>query len=74
MGACVKAVLRLVAVPTIFLGGGGYNLANSARYWTALICGREISIEIPDHEYILEYGPAHELTVSPKNLPDLRML
>nr|XP_021156430.1 histone deacetylase 8 isoform X1 [Columba livia] len=56
VGKCLKYVLQW-QLATLILGGGGYNLANTARCWTyltGLILGRTLSSEIPDHEVILE--------------------
>jgi histone deacetylase 8 len=56
-------------VPTVFLGGGGYNLVNTAKAWTALsyvIVGtesKEIPQEIPEHDCFLQYGPDYVLSV-----------
>ncbi|NXV98591.1 HDAC8 deacetylase, partial [Calonectris borealis] len=52
VGKCLKYVLQW-QLATLILGGGGYNLANTARCWTyltAVILGRTLSSEIPDHE------------------------
>ncbi|CAJ0955409.1 unnamed protein product [Ranitomeya imitator] len=52
IGKCLKYVLQW-QLPTLVLGGGGYNLPNTARCWTyltAVILGRTLSSEIPDHE------------------------
>jgi histone deacetylase 1/2 len=40
---CARYVLDAVAVPTVMLGGGGYNVTNTARTWailTAVATGR----------------------------------
>eukprot|EP00072_Mus_musculus_P063757 XP_011245972.1 PREDICTED: histone deacetylase 8 isoform X2 [Mus musculus] len=52
IGKCLKYVLQW-QLATLILGGGGYNLANTARCWTYLtgvILGKTLSSEIPDHE------------------------
>ncbi|XP_049683183.1 histone deacetylase 8 isoform X5 [Accipiter gentilis] len=52
VGKCLKYVLQW-QLATLILGGGGYNLANTARCWTYLtgvILGRTLCSEIPDHE------------------------
>ncbi|XP_065267020.1 histone deacetylase 8 [Emys orbicularis] len=52
IGKCLKYVLQW-QLATLILGGGGYNLANTARCWTYLtgvILGRTLPSEIPDHE------------------------
>lgn len=55
---------------------GGYDLANTARYWTYLtsvICGGDqlLDDEIPDNAYFLEYGPGYELSIGKRNAKDL---
>uniref|UniRef100_A0A1Y1M2X5 Histone deacetylase n=2 Tax=Photinus pyralis TaxID=7054 RepID=A0A1Y1M2X5_PHOPY len=66
MGECIKDVLNC-NVPTLFLGGGGYNPANTARYWTyltSLITNQPIDNDIPDcSEYFTKYGPTYELHI-----------
>ncbi|KAG9461089.1 hypothetical protein GDO78_018173, partial [Eleutherodactylus coqui] len=47
---------------------GGYHLPNTARCWTyltAVILGRTLSSEIPDHEFFTEYGPDYVLEITP---------
>ena len=69
---CLSLILNW-KIPKLFLGGGGYNLENTARYWTqvtALICGQNICEDIPDNEYFLNYGPDYTLNVVRKNLAD----
>ncbi|XP_011604923.2 histone deacetylase 8 isoform X2 [Takifugu rubripes] len=54
VGKCLQYVLGW-RLPTLLLGGGGYNLANTARCWTyltAVVLGKSLSSEIPDHEGI----------------------
>eukprot|EP00079_Xenopus_tropicalis_P037878 XP_017951649.1 PREDICTED: histone deacetylase 8 isoform X1 [Xenopus tropicalis] len=72
IGKCLKYVLQW-QLPTLILGGGGYHLPNTARCWTyltALIVGRTLSSEIPDHEFFTEYGPDYVLEVTPSCRPD----
>ncbi|XP_037832514.1 histone deacetylase 8 isoform X1 [Kryptolebias marmoratus] len=60
MGKCLQYVLQW-QLPTLLLGGGGYNLANTARCWTYLtgvVLGKTLSSEIPDHEQVLEWSPS----------------
>ncbi|XP_073493837.1 histone deacetylase 8 isoform X1 [Phyllobates terribilis] len=67
IGKCLKYVLQW-QLPTLLLGGGGYHLANTARCWTyltAVILGRTLSSEIPDHEFFTEYGPDYVLEITP---------
>lgn len=66
-GTCLKTVLNWNK-PSLILGGGGYNPANVARCWaflTSLIVEEELSNEIPDHKYLLAYGPDYELNIIP---------
>ncbi|XP_037832516.1 histone deacetylase 8 isoform X3 [Kryptolebias marmoratus] len=72
MGKCLQYVLQW-QLPTLLLGGGGYNLANTARCWTYLtgvVLGKTLSSEIPDHEFFTEYGPDYSLEISPSCRPD----
>ncbi|KAK4886153.1 hypothetical protein RN001_002424 [Aquatica leii] len=66
MGDCVTAILKC-KLPTLFLGGGGYNIPNTARYWTyltSLILDKPLGDEIPDcSEYFTKYGPSYELHI-----------
>nr|XP_028602168.1 histone deacetylase 8 isoform X1 [Podarcis muralis] len=67
VGRCLKYVLQWQR-PTLVLGGGGYHLANTARCWaylTAVILGKTLPSEIPDHKYFTEYGPDYVLEVTP---------
>ncbi|GAB6031077.1 Histone deacetylase 8 [Chamberlinius hualienensis] len=72
LGQCVKLLLQW-ALPVMFLGGGGYNISNTARCWTYLtsvITGISVSNDIPEHSNLLQYGPGYELTVTPGNRVD----
>ncbi|XP_040428048.1 histone deacetylase 8 isoform X2 [Cygnus olor] len=72
VGKCLKYILQW-QLATLILGGGGYNLANTARCWTYLtgvILGRTLSSEIPDHEFFTEYGPDYVLEITPSCRPD----
>lgn len=66
---CIKLVVDK-NVPTIFLGGGGYNLANTSRLWcsiTSLLANNnefKLNNDIPEHEYFLEYSPDYELNIN----------
>ncbi|XP_077399578.1 histone deacetylase 8 isoform X2 [Vanacampus margaritifer] len=69
---CLQHVLQW-RLPTLLLGGGGYNLANTARCWThltAVLLGKTLASEIPDHEFFTEYGPDYLLEISPSYRPD----
>lgn len=68
LGACVRLLLGW-HLPTILLGGGGYQLPNTARYWTyltAMVCGRsrQLDDDIPDNRFFLAYGPGYEMGVA----------
>uniref|UniRef100_A0A673AV89 Histone deacetylase 8 n=1 Tax=Sphaeramia orbicularis TaxID=375764 RepID=A0A673AV89_9TELE len=72
VGKCLHYVLQW-QLPTLLLGGGGYNLANTARCWTyltATVLGKTLSSEIPDHKFFTEYGPDYSLEISPSCRPD----
>lgn len=64
LGALDKAVSRLLnaGLPTVLLGGGGYNHADTARCWsllTAAAIGLRERLSwrnVPDHEYYAEYA------------------
>uniref|UniRef100_A0A8I3PJC3 Histone deacetylase 8 n=2 Tax=Carnivora TaxID=33554 RepID=A0A8I3PJC3_CANLF len=72
IGKCLKYILQW-QLATLILGGGGYNLANTARCWTYLtgvILGKTLSSEIPDHEFFTAYGPDYVLEITPSCRPD----
>lgn len=55
---------------------GGYNLTNTARFWTYLTsiicnCDKNLDIDIPDNRYFLKYGPDYELSIQRRNVVDL---
>ena len=65
---CVERVVSY-NLPTLILGGGGYNPANTARLWTqitATVLGAELDDDIPDEDHFFtKYGPDFQLTISP---------
>lgn len=66
---CIETILGWHK-PTLFLGGGGYNISNTARCWTLLtstICNQKISSDIPDNKYFTEFGPDYDLEIMPSN-------
>ncbi|XP_017771056.1 PREDICTED: histone deacetylase 8-like [Nicrophorus vespilloides] len=75
MGDCVKEIIGC-KVPTMFLGGGGYNFANCSRYWTyltSIIAGTELDEceDIPDSSaYFVEFEPTYELKIDASNAKD----
>lgn len=62
---CLKQLMKL-DLPTVILGGGGYNLVNTAKLWThltGLVVGKELDLQIPDHRFFLDYRPSYELFI-----------
>lgn len=61
--------LKATKIPLIVLGGGGYNIPNTARCWTLLTAsaiGCEVENDIPDSDScFLTYGPGYELMIDP---------
>ncbi|XP_021921351.1 histone deacetylase 8-like isoform X2 [Zootermopsis nevadensis] len=74
IGRCIENVLAW-NVPTLFLGGGGYNLPNTARCWTyltSIILGLQITSSIPDSNLdFMCYSPDFELDIVRGNRSDL---
>ncbi|VVC34439.1 Histone deacetylase superfamily,Histone deacetylase,Histone deacetylase domain [Cinara cedri] len=71
---CIKNVMKW-ELPTLFVGGGGYNESNAARCWTlltAIITGQDNTLftDIPDNEYFSVYGPDFTLNINPGNRKD----
>ncbi|KAG8223576.1 hypothetical protein J437_LFUL003040 [Ladona fulva] len=65
MGKCVERILSY-KLPTLFLGGGGYNITNTAKCWTYLtsvILRKKLPTDIPDHLYFTRYGPDFDLEI-----------
>lgn len=62
-------LLKATGLPLIVLGGGGYNIPNTARCWTlltAIALGCEIDNDIPDTDpFFLTYGPSYEMRIDP---------
>lgn len=72
LSRCVHSIL-LWDLPTLLLGGGGYNFANTARFWalcTALSVKHRLAVDIPEHEGFENYGPDYALHISPGNRQD----
>jgi len=67
INACVEDVLA-VGVPVMILGGGGYNLPNTAKLWASLtgtVVNTTMEKDIPDTDhFFLEYGPDFQLEIS----------
>ena len=68
---CISFLLNQIS-PILFLGGGGYNLPNTARLWTNLtgliVDQKELNFDIPEHEFFLHYGPGYELPITKSNI------
>lgn len=68
---CVKFILNY-ELPSLILGGGGYNFTNSARYWcslTAAVCEVSLSDDLPEeNENFLAYGPDYSLNIKREKL------
>ncbi|CAL8081065.1 unnamed protein product [Orchesella dallaii] len=65
---CLHTILSCSNIPTLLLGGGGYNIANASRLWTSLtaaVLNKILTNEIPDNKYFLRYGPDFELCIQP---------
>jgi histone deacetylase 8 len=66
---CIEQILQLNK-PILLLGGGGYNIADTARLWTSMtgLCLDEIlDNDIPEHDYFSYYGPDFTLETWPGN-------
>ncbi|CAO3565041.1 unnamed protein product [Mortierella alpina] len=64
-GDCIKRMLSWKK-PLLLLGGGGYSTPSASRcyaYLTSVILAREISEDVPEHEYFEDYEPAFTLHV-----------
>lgn len=62
--SCVRFVKSL-GVPLLVLGGGGYTLTNVARCWayeTAVLCGGDPDVNIPeDNPFYTYFSPTYSL-------------
>ena len=68
---CVK-FMKTFKVPLLVTGGGGYTKSNVARCWTyetAALLDREISADIPEHDFYYEYyaDVEYKMKVQPTN-------
>uniref|UniRef100_A0A2L2YGI7 Histone deacetylase n=1 Tax=Parasteatoda tepidariorum TaxID=114398 RepID=A0A2L2YGI7_PARTP len=60
-------------LPLLILGGGGYNAVNTARCWTyllSILVDKTIESDIPDHKYLMKYGPDYEIHICPRTMPN----
>ena len=69
MVSCVEEICSK-HLPVMILGGGGYNVPNTARCWTEIVAGilgKHLNEDIPEHDYLDKYGPGYSLSISPSN-------
>ncbi|KAA6386228.1 MAG: putative Histone deacetylase 1 [Streblomastix strix] len=60
---CLK-IVKLFKIPLLLLGGGGYNIANTARVWTnetAIAANIELPNDIPLNDFYHKYAPSYKL-------------
>ena len=71
---CVKYLMDNCPVPTLLLGGGGYNHANTAKCWTSIlgaVLDEDISEDIPDScSQFEQFGPDFTVNVTPGYVAD----
>uniref|UniRef100_A0A0A9XEM1 Histone deacetylase 1 n=1 Tax=Lygus hesperus TaxID=30085 RepID=A0A0A9XEM1_LYGHE len=61
-------------LPTLILGGGGYNIRNVSRCWayeTSLLLDTPITNSIPYNEYFHYYGPDFHLHLTPSDASNM---
>nr|CAD7265726.1 unnamed protein product [Timema shepardi] len=64
----IRKIMCLSAITSDSQHLGGYNLANTARYWTyltSILLDQKIPSEIPEHRYFTSYGPDFDLHITP---------
>ncbi|KAF8786285.1 histone deacetylase 8-like [Argiope bruennichi] len=69
---CIK-LLKSWNIPLLALGGGGYNAVNTARCWTyllSILLDKTVESDIPDHKYLMKYGPDYEIQICPRTMPN----
>ncbi|TPX36521.1 hypothetical protein SmJEL517_g01183 [Synchytrium microbalum] len=75
----IPAIVREVmtwSLPTLMLGGGGYNSPNCARTWTlatAAALGVVLPDEIPEHDALPEFGPDFLISAPCGNMTDYNL-
>lgn len=70
--SCVDHVMTW-NLPTLILGGGGYNESNVAKCWcsiTASILNQPLPSEIPEHNFFPMYIPDFEFDIDRNNRKD----
>ena len=70
----VLFILRTFQLPTVIVGGGGYNHANVAKCWTRLVAkltGTEVEMDImSEYKFIDEFSPDYSLELDESNVKD----
>lgn len=72
-GECVRFV-KSFGLPTLVLGGGGYNIRNVSRCWayeTSVLLDTPIPNNIPENDFYQYYGPEFKLHLQPSDAPNL---
>lgn len=72
-GEAVEFV-KSFGLPTLVLGGGGYNIRNVSRCWayeTSVVLSTPISNNIPYNDFFQCYGPDFKLHLTPADIPNL---
>lgn len=61
-------VIQSCGLALLLLAGRGYEAASCARCWTAVtaaLVGQELNDDIPEHRFLMVYGPGYELSMEP---------
>lgn len=69
-GDAVKFV-KSFGLPTLVVGGGGYNIRNVSRCWTyetAVLLDETVNANIPNNDFIQYYGPDYKLHLTPSDM------
>jgi acetoin utilization deacetylase AcuC-like enzyme len=67
---CINEIIE-TKIPAIFLGGGGYDFANTSRLWcsiTGLLTKQHLNQDIPEHDYYLKYSNNYEINIQKGNV------
>ena len=71
---CVRYLMDHCPVPTLLLGGGGYNHVNTAKCWTSVlgaVLDEDIPDDIPDScSQFEQFGPDFTINVTPGYVED----
>ena len=66
--------MKSFGLPTLVVGGGGYNIRNVSRCWTyetAVLLDQPVNCNIPNNDYIQYYGPDFKLHLTPSDIANL---